>query len=330
MRPSILLVFALLLVPQVASSEPALVVRETPNYRFEWAPGLDGFGEALVDVVEGHHARIYGELGVASGGPTRVTLLDDEAAMLEVAAARHDGHRPPEWARGLAYPRTREIFLHATVGPAQLDVTFQHEISHVALGEIARHAKIPRWFSEGIAIRQSEGFALDRTWLLTQAATVGALLPLRSLSQGFPDSGSRAGVAYAQAVHFVGHLQGEFGAERFRALIAAMREQRLGLTDAVAETYGRSLDSIEADWRGGLEVWWGWLPMVFGSTTLWVFAAFLLVAGWRRHRRLRSARLDSLRALEAVSDAEDIEIAHALDPPPALHDPYDGRPPTIH
>lgn len=324
------LAIACLLASAVASAEPSFVTRTTDNYRFEWSPGLDGFGDALAASVEAHHARIYGELGVVSGGRTRVTLLDDESEMLQVASARHDGRRPPEWARGLAYPRTREIFLHATVGPRQLDVTFQHEISHVALGEISRHVPVPRWFSEGLAIRQSEGFDLERTWLLTQASTVGALLPLRDLSRGFPDSGSRAGVAYAQAVHFVGHLQSRYGADGFRDLVAAMRDERLGFTDAVESAYGASLDAIERDWRGGLEVWWGWVPMLFGSTSLWVFAAFLLVTGWRRHRRLRTVRLDELRSLEAVSDADDIEIAHALDPPPNLHDPYDGRPPTIH
>lgn len=312
------------------AEEPEWTVRETPHYRFEWAPGLDGFGNAIADAVEGHHTRIYGELGVTPGDQTRVTLLDNEADMLAVAAGRHDGHRPPEWARGLAYPRTREIYLHATVGPRQLDLTFQHEISHVALGEISRHVPVPRWFSEGLAIKQSEGFDLERTWLLTQAATVGALLPLDELSRGFPESGARAGVAYAQAVHFLGYLQGEFGAEAFRELIRAMREDRKTLDEASFVAYEQSLQKIERDWRGSLEVWWGWVPMVFGSTGLWVIAALILVAAWRRHRRIRVARLDTLRALEAVSDAEDIEIAHRLDRPRALHDPYDGRPPTIH
>ena len=310
--------------------EPRRVTRETTHYTVEWSPGLDGFGRALVESAEAHHERIYGELGVTSGGRTRVTLLSDEEDMLEVAAGRHGGHRPPEWARGLAYPRTREIYLHATVGPRQLDITFQHEISHVALGEIARVVRVPRWFSEGLAIRQSEGFDFERTWLLTQAATVGALLPLRDLSRGFPESGARAGVAYAQGVHFVGHLQSEYGLERFQQLVKEMRVGQRDFSDAVELAYGRPLEALEAAWRDDLEVWWGWVPIVFGSTTLWVFASLLLVVGWRRRVGLRSQRLEEMRSLEAVEMAEDIEIAHHVDPRPDLHDPYDGRPPTIH
>ncbi len=321
--------FLLVLFAPSAHAED-LQALQTRHYEFRYPAALQGFATALADRVEGYHERIYGELGVTSGGRTTVTLLDDEAEMLQAAADAHGGHRPPEWARGLAYPRTREVFLHAGVGPDQLQVTFQHEISHVALGEIARHADVPRWFSEGLAIRQSEGVDLQRAWLLTEAATVDALHPLAGLDRGFPESGARAGVAYAQAVHFVGWLQGEHGAPRFRELIATMRDRQLGLGDAVEAVYGRPLSSLEADWRGDLEVWWGWLPVAFGSTTLWVFAALLLVYAWRRHGRLRAARLDQLRGREAEAMAEDIEVAHGLAPPRHTHDPYDGRPPTIH
>lgn len=324
------LLCALALLAGVARAEEVeLDHGETDRYAFEWAPGLDGYARALMEDVEEQHDRIYDELGaVAPDGRTRVSLLRDEADMLALARARHRGH-PPEWAEGLAYPEARAIFLHVGSGPDALKVTLQHEISHVALGDLSGRGA-PRWFSEGVAIRQSEGFSMERAWLLTEAATMGALHPLRDLSRGFPASGARAGVAYAQAVHFVGYLQAEFGMAKFRALLARLRGGEADFAAAVATTYGRSLDVIEADWQSTLKVRWGWIPVLFGSTTLWSLAALALVWGWRRRRRQQADRIEAMRKDEVVEMADDIEIAHGLDAPSSLHDPYDGRPPTIH
>lgn len=304
----------------------------TAHYEIEYAPGLEGPARTLGDAIEGHHTRIYGELGLPVAQPaTRVTLLGDEATMLAEAAGRHGGRRPPEWAAGLAYPDSREIFLHASVEQAELDRTLQHEISHVALGALVGRGRVPTWFSEAIAIKQSEGFAMERAWLLTEAATMDGLLRLSELERGFPASGGRAGVAYAQAVHFVGYVQQQFGPERFAALLGRLRDaDGVPFAEAFEATYGRPLVSVEEDWRSSLKLWWGWLPVVFGSATAWLLATAMLVWGWRRRRRQQVQRMQTLRATEAVEQAEDIEVAEGFRPPPAVVDPYAGRPPTLH
>lgn len=319
-------------IAQEASERPARVEverGETARYVFEWQPGLHGYANELMAKVEGYHDRIYGELGIDSEKPTTVVILRDEAVMLDEATARFGG-RPPEWAAGLAWPAHRTILLHVGVGPTELDSTFRHEISHIALGEIAVGRRVPRWFSEGLAIRQSEGVDFERAWKLTEAATMGVLHDLDDLNRGFPASGARAGVAYAQAVHFVGYLQGTYGQAAFHRLIAGLRDG-LDFEEAMARAYPQPLAAIEADWLSTLKVRWGWLPVLFGSGTLWVFATIVLVLGWRRRRRQKAARIERMQKQEAVEMADDIEVV--LPPPPvarSLHDPYDGRPPTIH
>ncbi len=314
---------------RAADDSPELEATQTAHYAFAWSPGLEGFARTLVDDAEAQHARIYAQLGAeAPAGRTRVTILRDEQAMLAFARS-HYGGRPPEWAAGLAYPAQRAILLHVGVGPDQLETTFRHELSHVALGDLSAD-RVPRWFSEGVAIRQSEGLSLQRAWLLTEAATMNALLPLRDLSAGFPASGARAGVAYAEAVHFVGYLEGEFGAARFRDLLGRLRDGDEDFATATESAFGRPLGAIEADWQAALKVRWGWLPVIFGSTTLWSLGALVLVLAWRRRRRQKAQRLDVMRSHEAVDMADDIEVAHELEAPRRLHDPYDGRPPTIH
>lgn len=320
----------------------------TARYHFEWTAGLAGYARSLMERVEEHHDRIYGELGIDSTRPTTVVILADQDAMLEEARRRF-GSPPPEWAAGLAWPAHRTILLHVGVGPAELDMTFRHEISHVAFGEIGDGRSAPRWFTEGLAIRQSEGIDFQRAWTLTEASTVGVLLELDALDRGFPRSGARAGVAYAQAVHFVGYLQGTYGEAAFRHLIAELRAGR-DFREAVKVAFDMPLPAIEAEWLRSLKVRWGWLPVLFGSTTLWAGATVILVIGWRRRKRQRATRLAMLAAREQAEMADDITVAARPGPPPApppppaltrprpqprigsraIHDPYDGRPPTIH
>lgn len=303
--------------------------KQTARYHFRWQKGLHGYAEQLMQMVEGEHDRIYGELGITTDAPTTVVILGDEEQML-AEARRLFGGRPPEWAAGLAWPRARTILLHVGIGPGELQSTFRHEISHIALGTIGEGRRIPRWFKEGLAIRQGEGVDLERAWKLTEAATLGVLLPLEDLDRGFPASGARAGVAYAQSVHFIGYLLGTYGEAAFHQLIDGLGEG-LPFEEAMTAAYAAPLWEIEADWLSSLKVRWGWLPIIFGSTSLWVFAAIMLVMGWRRRKRQRAQRVEQLKKQEAVEMAEDIEVAlPPFVPPRPLHDPYDGRPPTIH
>ena len=320
--------------PVSAQPEDAEMDRlSTTHYTVEWAPGLGGPARRLAEFVEPWHTRIYGELGADASGHTRVTLLADERDLLEVARRRHPGSAPPEWAAGLAYPAARAVYLRADVDAAELATTLQHEISHIAMGVVAGAGGVPTWFTEGVAVRQSEPFAFDRLSSLTQAAMMDRLLPLDALDHGFPKSGARAGVAYAQSVHFVGWLVQARGEARFQALMKALGAPdgpERGFGAVVADIYGEPLASIESDWRGSLTFWWGWMPIVVLSGAAWALAGGLLVLAWRRRRRAQAERLLQMAGMDALDMAEDVEIAHNLRPPVDLQDPYQGRPPSIH
>lgn len=328
---AVLLSVSLLLAASAAGAADGWVRHTVGAFEFESAPAHEGALRVLGDGATDHAARIYRELGLASPTtPIQVTVVGDEAAMLDLVEVRKEGRRPPEWADGLAYPAAREIYLHLGKGFAEMEETFQHEISHVAFHEAVAGARVPRWFKEGLAIAQSEPLSFDRMQLLTEAALLGGVMRLEELEQGFPASGARAGVAYAQAVHFVGWLQDEYGPARFADLLARMRDDGMQFEAAIQAVYPMPLSGLEDVWRDSLEVWWGWLPVAFGGTTIWSLGAFLLIAAWRRKRRERAVRIRRMAAAEAVDMAEDIEIAHDLRPPRGLHDPYDGRPPTVH
>lgn len=302
-----LVFIAALLTASLSAAQPTFRSANTEHYAFEWSPGLDGYAKALMDKAEEYHVKIYGELGVKAGARrTQVTVLLDEDDMLELAEARH-GRAPPRWADGLAYPQAGTIYLHIGSGPDELDETFRHEMSHIAVGRIAPVGRLPLWFYEGIAIRQSEGISLERAWLLTQAATLGNLLPLDDLAQGFPKAGERVGIAYAQSVNFVGHLMAQGTQADFGRMLQAVGDGA-DLKAAVQTAYGVSLASIEAEWRGNLETRWGWVPILFGTTALWGISGVLLLGAWRRRRRERKAKLARMQADDELPLEDDIRV----------------------
>lgn len=272
-----------------------------------------GYVQLVRDEAPAIQQEIYSQLGLKVAAETSIFVGEDAESMLRQARADH-GSTPPEWAAGLAYPQKRMIYLHASVPVDEFRVTLAHELSHIAFGQITARQRAPRWFVEGLAVWQSEGFDLERAWLLTEAATMERLLPLSQLDRGFPLNGARAGVAYAQAVHFVGYLRNRFGMERFGRFIAVLRGGHDPFPDAVFHTFGVHLDQLERDWRSAIKVRWGWLGVLFGESSLWGIAAILLILGWFRRRRQRRARLAELRKMEEETAPE------ALEPRPGLID----------
>jgi hypothetical protein len=247
---------------------------------------------------------------------------------MQSVALAEQGGLPPEWAAGLAYPGRGRIYVHANVPIEDFRETLLHELSHIAFGRLDTHDRAPRWFGEGLAVWQSEGSNMERSWLLTKAALSHGLLPLSALNRGFPSNGARAGVAYAQAVHFIGYLHTEFGKARFQELLKRLRVDEATFAETMARVYGRPLHRIEAQWRSSIRSGWGWLSVVADPTALFVFCALLLVLGWIRRKRQRAGQMARLRALEADMDVD--EISNTGLEMGANRDPYDGTPPTYH
>lgn len=326
----ILLILLTILAWLGVSQAGPLPAVETEHYRIEYTDGQAGMAKRLAGEIEAWHTRIYAELGAEPSSPATIAVAANEAEMFALVAERQKGSHPPEWAAGLAYPRDRNIYVHAGVPAEELLTTVQHEISHLAMGAAAGAGRVPIWFSEGVAVRQSEPLALERMWLLTEAALMDRLLPLSALERGYPKGAARAGVGYAQSVHFVGYLIREHGAGRFRTLMQTLARGEDPFGEVVADVYGVPLAAIEAEWRQSLNFWWGWIPVVFAGTFGWVLLGLLAVYGWRRRRREQARRMHDMAGREAVDMAEDVEIAHDLRPPSRAHDPYEGRPPSIH
>ena len=234
--------------------------------------------------------RTWAEIEQALAGD-----LDDALTIHFVAHSGRiaEGTGMPQWAAGVAHPPSGEIAIaaHAPDGSrTDLDGLLRHEMAHVALYRAVGDEPLPRWFHEGVAESFGQQIDLMRTQTLAAAIFGAGVPPLSQLERNFRGSDSTAAtVSYAAARDFVNFLRwhDEDGSDLRQAL--GQISQGKGIDAAFMSGFGRSIDELDAEWRGGLIGRFMWFPIV-SSDGLPMALAFplVLIAGARRRRQLRA------------------------------------------
>lgn len=232
----------------------------------------------------------------------KIFLTGSTQEMLDLAMDRQGGH-PPEWADGLAYPSSSEIYLVAK-NLQQLQTTLKHELIHIALHQTDPHRSMPRWLNEGLSIYLSEGIPWERGILLNEAALKKKLLPFATIESAFPKYGNSASLAYAQSAHFVQYLLNQYGHDKFAKFIANL-VQSGDLNSAMSQkvAFDQTAIQIEADWRSQLSQHWifKWLSF-FEESILWGLGIALFVIGGQIKLNQRRRKLEKLRQKEHKED----------------------------
>ena len=267
--------------------------------------------EPLIESAARHWSVISADFGVVIDDALVVRVARNPREMRALAPT---GYPPPDYATGVAYPAWGVILLTMsapqTWEPPDLEVVLVHELSHVALYRAVEGHKVPRWFSEGVAIHQSEVRLLPRMQSLLRAAAQRSMLRLSELSDRFPSRPHEVNVAYAQSADIVGFLRRTPNDERrFHRLIALMRAGETFDT-ALSRAYGWTSVGLEREWRESLRSRYRVLPALLGGTTIWVLAALLVVVAYRRRRHYHR------RKLAEMGRREELEASTTLPPPP--------------
>ena len=244
--------------------------------------------------------RIFAQLDVTrdssdmSPATIEVRIVSEPA---EMALVVPKGAAPPAWSHAVAYPEWGMVVLplrHRDGRPVEdLDIVLEHEISHLALRRALEGKHVPRWFSEGIAVIQSEGTSLNRSGVLWWAAFTDSLTPLREIER-YPESHTAVTLAYAQAADFVGYLLREGGWFTMRVLLRYMRRGST-FEEAFESVYGRSVPQMEKRWRERLTGGWGWLSLLTGAGAIWGAITLLFILAYistRRRQRQRLAQME--------------------------------------
>lgn len=247
--------------------------------------------------------RIRRQLGLddneGAAALAEVRVVVDPADLTTVAPP---GSSLPRWSGAVAFPEHALIVLalrnRAGAPVEELPIVLEHELAHLALKQaLGPGARVPRWFSEGLAVQQSEGSSFRRSGVLWWAALGGELLPLSSI-EGYPEAAGTANLAYAQAADFVGLL---LRREGWMGVRAVLRRLAAGEPfDAAFEfAYRRSVGELERAWRAGLAGSPRWVIQVTGSGALWGAITMLFVLAYLAVRRRRRRRIAEMADEEA-------------------------------
>jgi hypothetical protein len=209
-------------------------------------------------------------------------LLDPDLARLDASA--------PEWAAGFIRPAARRGALRVVLADrypyGSLEAVLTHEAAHQILHDAAGR-ELPRWFDEGVATREARRWNLEDMLVYSSALLTGGLPSLDEMDAAFNGSAGSARAAYAASSEFVAWTAKQYGDGSIRAIILASRTQPFPA--AWAEATGTSLVLSEREWRQGSLFRYRWIPVLTGTTTLWIGVTLLaLLAGARRRARTRA------------------------------------------
>ena len=272
--------------------------------------------------------RVYRQVGlwpVEVRKPIDIRVVGEPSEMEDVVP---EGMAPPGWSEAVAYPDLGLIVLslRSSIGSPvrDLDIVLEHEMSHLAVRQALGGAPVPKWFTEGIAVQQSEKSSFRRLWVVWLAARGNTLLPLQSIER-YPEKVGQINLAYAQAADFVGFL---LRREGWLGIRIVLRRCARGETfpEAFEFAFRDNILSLEKEWQAGLKDRWKWLPLLTGTGAVWGAIVILFLIAYAMAKRKYRLRLKEMTKQEELID----RLASLEDRDLGVHFPVDTikRPPT--
>jgi len=298
-----------------AAADERVVLRRGPllfSAPAEMPPRLQG----MLAGAEPTLRRIAADFGTRVPERIEVRIA---GSLAEFAELQPPGVRVPSWAVGVAHPREGLIVLNhgrtAAGTLAETDKVLAHELSHLLLAWAVGHRKVPRWFDEGLAVREAGEWSFWRGSTLVGPAATGRLIPLQRLAHSFPGEEQSAHLAYAQSVELVSWLIEAHGTAGLQRLLAMLRGGR-EFFESLEAVSGQRIDALERDWRAHLKLRFHWLPLLTSASVIWMLGAVVFLLAYLRRRRQRRAQLAALAAEEEALERAILgaEAAEALAP----------------
>lgn len=275
----------------------------------------------LEDLRRVRYRAIVDDLGSNAAEPVIVRVARNPDEMSALAPV---GLPPPSYADAVAYPSLGLVLLSLTgrdpAHPPDLETTFVHELSHVALHRAVAGRPVPRWFTEGLAIHHARERSLERMKRLWEATAQRRLVPLPRLEASFADGSADVGVAYAEAADVVAYLlRVDDGPYKMKRLVRGLSRSQ-SFEEALLGSYFVGLRELDREWRRDLWDRHSAYPLVVGGTGLWAIATVFLLVAFVKRRRLAKRKLARWAREEAEIDRLEAVVDRKLLEAPA------GRP----
>jgi hypothetical protein len=280
-----LVLSATLSFPQFASSsdEPLASCRSGPVTVFAAAPDRATACRVAERAME-LHRRIRHDLDLKETVEVSIVLATTRAAPEDLPL---DPGMLPPWLAGVALSGRQVILIRVQPGrgAAGHDPLLAHELTHVILKrDYPLSEAWPRWFKEGLAMRQARGEGLRLHASLSLAAARGRIIPLDTLWSSFPSHQAGSRVAYAQSFSVLAFLVSRHGEELFDRFMQELRNREFA--EAFRAVYGHGLGRMEKEWRRHVKVRYSWIPLATGGAAFWmlIILLFFIALGARRRR----------------------------------------------
>jgi hypothetical protein len=231
--------------------------RQEGNIRLFWYEGDARFVQMVLDTALRGLQTIESKSGLRLKAPLELYVYASGADLQSAL-----GNGASGWESGHASPRLGVALAAITPGPNQSLVAerlIPHELMHILLyRELGRgYDALPVWLREGLAKWVELSPDADAERVVKQAIADNTFIPFQELCPSFPLEAGRAYLSYAQAFTFVRYLSETYGQEALNRLLHAYADG-LGCEQGVLKVYGKSLATLEYEWRVSLSggVFW--------------------------------------------------------------------------
>jgi len=134
--------------------------------------------------------------------------------------------------------------------------TLRHEMSHVYI-LTATHHRVPRWFTEGLAVHEETAASPEWGSRLTPEILVAVrdkkLLPVAQLDRGFvrPEYPAEVLVSYFQAGRVCDYIKGRWGDGKLLDMVHAFTDRKT-TTEAIQQNLGMSPEEFDKQFQAWL------------------------------------------------------------------------------
>jgi len=273
--------------------------------QFAYHPSARERVRPLIEQADDIREQLRKDLGTDVLDHAEVRIAAIAAEIARLAPTEHVGPRTA-MAFGDQSLVVMSLASPLQIEPPDLETTFRHQLTHIALDDALEGGTVPTWFHEAYAVDVSgEGTGL-RAQTMALASLRRQLLPFRHLGIHYPESMPQASIARAQAVDFVQYLKSRDDAG-LGPLMDAVRRTK-NFEQALESTYATDTASLENAWRRDVARRYSFLPIMLAGALVWLLVATGAVI--RRSRAARRARREEQEREEARREAE-IEEATA-------------------
>jgi hypothetical protein len=216
--------------------------------RLHWQSGDRSFARRALRVAEDAVAETAALLGVTETEPIDFYLYADSA---DFQSALGPGTK--EFVAGRAIAEIRTLFAvveSSDIGSPWLSIVVPHELAHLVFDTATRNPyhQPPHWLNEGLAVYLSERYGDDDRRRVANAIERGTLLPLSSLTEGFPSAREELFyLGYAEGTSAIDYFVRAHGQEK---LVQLIRAYAAGVTDdeAFESATGEGFEAFETAW----------------------------------------------------------------------------------